>query len=63
MLKAITDFLGCYSTSFRWWDHYMGTDKSYQAYNKKKAAARAAGKGSMTPYVPVRLSCFSSSAL
>jgi len=46
------NFLGCYSTSFRWWDHYMGTDKSYKAYNKKKAAARAAGKGSMTPYVP-----------
>lgn len=31
----------------------MGTDKSYQAYQKKKAAHRAAGKGSITPYVPV----------
>lgn len=31
----------------------MGTDKSYKAYNKKKEAARAAGKGSFTPYVPV----------
>lgn len=46
------NFLGCYSTSFRWWDHFMGTDKSYQAYQKKKAAHRAAGKGSVTPYVP-----------
>jgi len=46
------NFLGCYSTSFRWWDSMMKTDVSYHNYSEKKAAARAAGKGSMTPYVP-----------
>lgn len=31
-------FVNCYSTSFRWWDHYMGTDKSYTAHRSKKTA-------------------------
>jgi len=46
------NFLGCYSTSFRIWDHVFGTDKSYKAYVAKKKAAKKAGKGSLTPYVP-----------
>ena len=40
-------FLGCYSTSFRWWDFCLGTDKGYQrtrareAELRRKAAAEA----------------------
>ncbi|RIA96102.1 C-4 sterol methyl oxidase [Glomus cerebriforme] len=30
-------FVNCFSTSFRWWDHLMGTDLKYQAYRQKKA--------------------------
>ncbi|CAH7686725.1 methylsterol monooxygenase [Phakopsora pachyrhizi] len=29
-------FIGCYSTSFRWWDHLFGTDKAYKEYRKKQ---------------------------
>jgi methylsterol monooxygenase len=30
-------FVNCFSTSFRWWDHLMGTDLKYKAYRKKQA--------------------------
>lgn len=36
-------FVNCYSTSFRWWDHYMGTDKSYNVHRSKQQEARLAG--------------------
>lgn len=34
-------FVGCYSTSFRWWDHYLGTDKTYKAFRDNQAARKA----------------------
>lgn len=33
-------FVNCFSTSFRWWDHFMGTDKSYKAQRSKQAARK-----------------------
>ncbi|GHJ90467.1 hypothetical protein NliqN6_6869 [Naganishia liquefaciens] len=33
-------FVNNYSTSFRWWDHMLGTDNKYRAYKKRVAAAR-----------------------
>lgn len=33
-------FVNNYSTSFRWWDHLLGTDNKYRAYKKRVAAAR-----------------------
>lgn len=45
------NFIGCYSTSFRWWDHFMGTDTSYQRYKARKAAANKDGKNvNFVPY-------------
>ncbi|BFZ61375.1 C-4 sterol methyl oxidase [Saitoella coloradoensis] len=35
-------FVNCYSTSFRWWDHFLGTDKKYKAYRAKQAAEKQA---------------------
>ncbi|KAL7009280.1 C-4 sterol methyl oxidase [Cystobasidiomycetes sp. EMM_F5] len=35
-------FTGCYSTSFRWWDHMFGTDKGYKAKRERQRNARAA---------------------
>ncbi|RHZ52576.1 hypothetical protein Glove_460g47 [Diversispora epigaea] len=32
-------FVNCFSTSFRWWDHIMGTDLMYKTYRKKKDEA------------------------
>eukprot|EP01117_Protostelium_nocturnum_P005688 TRINITY_DN2051_c0_g1_i1.p1 TRINITY_DN2051_c0_g1~~TRINITY_DN2051_c0_g1_i1.p1 ORF type:complete len:295 (-),score=81.05 TRINITY_DN2051_c0_g1_i1:79-963(-) len=29
-------FLNCYSTSFRWWDHFLGTDTKYHAFRAKQ---------------------------
>eukprot|EP01117_Protostelium_nocturnum_P011572 TRINITY_DN419_c0_g1_i1.p1 TRINITY_DN419_c0_g1~~TRINITY_DN419_c0_g1_i1.p1 ORF type:complete len:285 (+),score=101.43 TRINITY_DN419_c0_g1_i1:155-1009(+) len=29
-------FVNCYSTSFRWWDHIMGTDLKYKAFREKQ---------------------------
>ncbi|CED83720.1 c-4 methyl sterol oxidase [Phaffia rhodozyma] len=34
-------FVNNYSTSFRWWDHLLGTDDKYTAYRKRVAAAKA----------------------
>lgn len=34
-------FVNNYSTSFRWWDHLLGTDTKYQAYRKRVSAAKA----------------------
>ena len=33
-------FLGCYSTSFRWWDHFLGTDRGYQRVRAKQKAEK-----------------------
>ncbi|KAN0061298.1 C-4 sterol methyl oxidase [Thecaphora frezii] len=33
-------FLGCYATSFRWWDHFMGTDASYKRTRAKQAEVK-----------------------
>ena len=33
-------FLGCYSTSFRWWDHFLGTDRGYQRVRAKQKAQK-----------------------
>jgi len=33
-------FTNCYSTSFRWWDHMLGTDNKYNAYKARIAAAK-----------------------
>jgi len=33
-------FVNNYSTSFRWWDHLLGTDNKYRAYKKRVAAAK-----------------------
>ncbi|WAQ84472.1 hypothetical protein PtA15_5A42 [Puccinia triticina] len=33
-------FVGCYSTSFRWMDHFFGTDKGYHEYRKKQKLAK-----------------------
>ena len=33
-------FLGCYSTSFRWWDHLLGTDSGYKRTRAKERAAK-----------------------
>lgn len=33
-------FLGCYSTSFRWWDHFMGTDVGYKKCRAREAEQR-----------------------
>lgn len=33
-------FLGCYSTSFRWWDHLMGTDLGYKRQRAKERRLR-----------------------
>lgn len=52
------NFIGCYSTSFRWWDHFMGTDSSYQRYKARKAAAKSAGRE--MNFVPYELVCSSS---
>lgn len=30
-------FVGCYSTSFRWWDDIMGTDLSYKRFRARQA--------------------------
>jgi methylsterol monooxygenase len=35
-------FVNNFSTSFRWWDRILGTDKKYQAYRDR---IRAATKG------------------
>jgi len=29
-------FVGCYSTSFRWWDFWMGTDVKYHAFRHRQ---------------------------
>lgn len=31
-------FVNNYSTSFRWWDHFMGTDTKYKQWKKQQAA-------------------------
>jgi methylsterol monooxygenase len=31
-------FVNNFSTSFRWWDWSLGTDKRYRAFRKKQAA-------------------------
>lgn len=33
-------FLGCYSTSFRWWDHLMATDMGYKRTRAREQALR-----------------------
>ena len=33
-------FVNNYSTSFRWWDHMLGTDTKYQAYRKRIEASK-----------------------
>lgn len=33
-------FTNCYSTSFRWWDHMLGTDTKYKAFRKQQQVAR-----------------------
>ncbi|CCJ30613.1 unnamed protein product [Pneumocystis jirovecii] len=33
-------FVNCYSTSFRWWDHFMGTDKRYKALRERQASMK-----------------------
>lgn len=38
-------FTNNFSTSFRWWDHMLGTDDKYRVYRKKLDAAKAAMKG------------------
>ena len=47
-------FVGCYSTSFRWWDHLMGTDLSYKRYRARQAEQKkeAAAKGLSWPTKP-----------
>lgn len=37
-------FVGCYATSFRWWDHFMGTDASYKRTRARQAEEKAAAK-------------------
>ena len=37
-------FLDCYSTSFRWWDHLLGTDKRYKRARARAAAAKEASE-------------------
>jgi len=32
-------FVNNFSTSFRWWDRILGTDKKYQAYRERMRAA------------------------
>ncbi|KAL7411095.1 hypothetical protein BDY24DRAFT_397705 [Mrakia frigida] len=34
-------FVNNFSTSFRWWDHWLGTDLKYQAYRKRIEASKA----------------------
>jgi methylsterol monooxygenase len=47
-------FVGCYSTSFRWWDHAMGTDLSYKRYRARQAEQKkeAKAKGLSWPVNP-----------
>ena len=33
-------FLGCSATSFRWWDHFLGTDRGYQRVRAKQKAEK-----------------------
>jgi len=35
-------FIGCYATSFRWMDHFFGTDSGYQVLRAKQRAAKKA---------------------
>ncbi|WFD06661.1 4alpha-methylsterol monooxygenase [Malassezia vespertilionis] len=42
-------FLGCYATSFRWWDHFMGTDSGYQRCRAREQAAKAKAAESGKP--------------
>lgn len=37
-------FVGCYSTSFRWWDHLMGTDLSYKRHRARQAEQKRQAK-------------------
>jgi methylsterol monooxygenase len=37
-------FVGCYSTSFRWWDHLMGTDLSYKRFRARQAEEKRKAK-------------------
>ena len=34
-------FRDCYSTSFRWWDHFLGTDSKYKAFRSRVKNAKA----------------------
>lgn len=40
-------FVNCYSTSFRWWDHFLGTDNKYKAYKARVAKANAADRAAV----------------
>jgi methylsterol monooxygenase len=37
------NFIGCYSSSLRWWDHFIGTDLSYKKYKAKIESASKKG--------------------
>ncbi|KDN41609.1 putative ERG25-C-4 methyl sterol oxidase [Tilletiaria anomala UBC 951] len=41
-------FVGCYSTSFRWWDHLMGTDLSYKRYRARQKEQKKLMANGMT---------------
>lgn len=40
-------FVNNYSTSFRWWDHLLGTDDKYNAYRARVAAAKASERAAV----------------
>lgn len=37
-------FVGNYSTSFRWWDYFCGTDKNYRAYRQRQEEEKRSQK-------------------
>lgn len=40
LIRVLWSRLQNYSTSFRWWDHLLGTDTKYQAYRKRIEASK-----------------------
>jgi hypothetical protein len=40
-------FVNNYSTSFRWWDHLLGTDDKYNAYRSRVSAAKASERAAV----------------